>query len=244
MRRGEARERRRVAAVGARMVHASWLRWVPAFAGTTREGAGAMGGGGMGSSGGGGSAGLRVVVALGSRLRGNDERRRGCDEGRRGCDGGRCGNDEGRCGCDGRGRHEVVRGWGLQENSAGLRVVVALGSRLRGNDEGRRGCDEERCGNDEGRCECGGRGRHGVGRGWGLQENSAGLRVVVALGSRLRGNDEGRRGNDEGRRGNDEGRRGNDEGRCECDGRGRPGDESDVGGNGDGLVGRIGFWRI
>ena len=78
---------------------------------------------------------------------------------------------------------------------------------------------------------------------WGLQENSAGLRVVVALGSRLRGNDEGRRGCDEGRRGNDEGRCGNDEGRCECDGRGRPGDESDVGGNGDGLVGRIGLRR-
>ena len=50
-----------------------------------------------------------------------------------------------------------------------------------------------------------------VDRGRGLLATLVGTRVTVALGSRLRGNDEGRRGNDEGRRGNDEGRRGNDE---------------------------------
>ena len=36
----------------------------------------------------------------------------------------------------GRGHEEGWPRWGLQENSGGPRVVVALGSRLRGNDEG------------------------------------------------------------------------------------------------------------
>ena len=41
-------------------------------------------------------------------------------------------------------------------------------------------------------------------RGRGLLATLVGMRVTVALGSRLRGNDEGTRGNDVVRRGNDE----------------------------------------
>ena len=48
-----------------------------------------------------------------------------------------------------------------------------------------------------------------------------GMRVAVALGSRLRGNDRRGRGNDRRGRGKDEGR-GNDEGRANGE-RGRPG---------------------
>ena len=62
-------------------------------------------------------------------------------------------------------------GLGLSATLSGLRVAVALGSRLRGNDEG-----------------------------LGLSATLSGLWVAVALGSRLRGNDEGGRANERWRR--------------------------------------------
>ena len=74
------------------------------------------------------------------------------------------------------------RGWGLLATLVGMRVTVALGSRLRGNDGG------GGAGMTRGRRGNGGSGR----RGWGLLATLVGMRVTVALGSRLRGNDGGR----------------------------------------------------
>ena len=70
--------------------------------------------------------------------------------------------------------------WGLLAIICGMRVAVALGSRLRGKDEGearkRRGVVRAAGAGD---------------RGWGLLAIICGMRVAVALGSRLRGKDEG-----------------------------------------------------
>ena len=90
------------------------------------------------------------------------------------------------------------RGWGLLANLVGMRVTVALGSRLRGNDEGGAGttgyAEVSGRGNDEGEA----RGRRimhrspyagTTGGAWEWRGRATGS--GVALGSRLRGNDEG-----------------------------------------------------
>ena len=91
-----------------------WARWVHAHTGTA--GAGDRGRGLLATL-----VGTRVTVALGSRLRGNDERRRGNDEGRRGNDERRRGSGEGR-----RGNGELYKGLPTRERQMG-----PLGSRVR-----------------------------------------------------------------------------------------------------------------
>ena len=126
------------------------------------------------------------------------------------------------------------REWGLLATLVGMRVTVALGSRLRGNDGRGAGMTGAGAGarttGGEGAGTTGGEGVGTVGagdRGWRLLAILCRMRVMVALGSRLRGND-GRRGRgNDGRRGRgNDGRRGrgNDGRRGRGNGRsGRPG---------------------
>ena len=78
------------------------------------------------------------------------------------------------------------QGFRIVPDLGGPRVAVALGSRLRGNDEGRCGNDGSGRGNDAGRS----RERRGAGdQGFRVVPDLGGPRLVVALGSRLRGDD-------------------------------------------------------
>ena len=144
--------------------------------------------------------GMRVTVALGSRLRGNDGRGAGMTGAGAGA-GARTTGGEGAGTVGGEGVRTVGagdRGWGLLATLVGMRVTVALGSRLRGNDG--RGAGMTGAGAGAGARTTGGEGvgtvgGEGVGtvgagdRGWGLLATLVGMRVTVALGSRLRGND-------------------------------------------------------
>ena len=155
--------------------------------------------------------GMRVTVALGSRLRGNDGRGAGMTggEGAGTVGGGGVGTTGGEgAGTTGAGD----RGWGLLATLVGMRVMVALGSRLRGNDGRGAGMTGAGAGarttGGEGVGTVGGEGVRTVGagdRGWGLLAILCRMRVMVALGSRLRGNDGRGAGTTRGRRGNDEG---------------------------------------
>ena len=113
----------------------------------------------------------------------------------------------------GRGYDEGWPRWDLEENSGGPRVVVALGSRLRGNDDGEVRVRRRVAGGGISKRtrvvhaswlrwvpafagtmkaqSVRGRGYDEGWPRWGLRENSGGLHVAVALGSRLRGNDDG-----------------------------------------------------
>ena len=162
--------------------------------------------------------GIRVTVALGSRLRGNDV---GEAQGRRvmqrstfaGTTWGRRKDDELCKGLPSRERQEWP--WGRRERArrllatlVGIRVTVALGSRLRGNDveeaQGRRVMQRSTfAGTTWGRRKddelCKGLlSRERQEWPWGRRERArrllatlVGIRVTVALGSRLRGNDVG-----------------------------------------------------
>jgi hypothetical protein len=90
---------------------------------------------------------MMVPVALGSRLRGNDEKGAGW------IDEGVCWNDEGVGWSEGRDAvpPSVIPAKAGTQDRIAMTVPVALGSRLRGNDEKRAGRNDEGVGGMTGR---------------------------------------------------------------------------------------------